>query len=195
MNNVADKAGAVVKLKKAGVPTIISVLFVLASAPDFWDIFIDRTEEEAEAKAEAASKQVWKAAWEAFEAGGKTELFAQQATLRIQYLEQRLTVSEQNTRNLRDFIMQVLLQERDYRDAPSPPPIKTTKAPTALKPSESPEWDASSECTQEDPQCSTESEVPVQQQLAPMPSLGQMWQEQKEQKKGEFKDKFSVKVH
>lgn len=191
MNGTADKVGMAIKLKNNKMPIASVLMFALAVAPDIHDLFIDNTEQEAKAQAEDSNEQAWKASWEAFEAEEKTELFAQQATLRIQHLEHRVAAAEQNAQNLRDFIMQMMMRDRDHRHAPPPPKMKKTPVPKALKAPVEDVWE-------EDPLTSdagdiNQSEPPIQQQLAPMPSLGQMWKEKKEEKKGEFKDKWGKK--
>ncbi len=183
------------KLKKAGTPTIATILFIVATMGDVIDFF-DNSEDEAQATADQSHDQAWAARWDALEAEGKTEVFAKEATLRIVHLETRLGATEQNIQNMRNFVMQVLLQDRDYRNAPAPPAIKRTKVPKALKKADDGWIEEMPACGGDDPMCVidiNQGEPSTAQQIAPMPSLGELWKEGKDKKKEEFKQKLEKK--
>jgi len=181
-DDVVTKASA---LKKAGLPAVYVVLITLFSTPGFLD-WLSKDEEKALQQAKSSESKAWKAAWDAFEAREKTELFAEQARIRIQHLEARIDTQEGNTERLREFIMQMILDNRRAESSrPKPPAIRRASVPRALAASAEEAWIEESE----EEACESE-EAPVQE-MAPMPSLDKMWEEQKGSKKQEFADEWS----
>jgi hypothetical protein len=184
-----SKFAGAVALKKAGMPGLAILAFVLASAGDIHDIFFDHTAEEAKAQAADSKSKAWEAKWQAFEAQEKLNLLAEQARMRIQFLEQRGDTCERNLEGLRNTVNQMLMQDRDNRNVPKPVAMRKPAVPKAMKPTAGGgDW-MDEGCDSSDPLCSLEggAEPPVQQ-VAPMPSLGEMWDQKKDEKKAKFKE-------
>jgi hypothetical protein len=190
-----DRISAAIKLKNAKMPVAGVLMFALAIAGDVHDTFFDHTEDEAKATADKATEKMWEATWEAFEAKEKLSIFAAEAQKRIQFLEKRADTSDRNTEKLRDTIDKMLLQDRDHRGTTTPR-LSRAAVPRALKPDRMEEAaaDGAVSCAAEDPLCESADMVPppapVQQQVAPMPSVDEMWKEKKEERKQKFKEKF-----
>jgi len=189
MNNSTKRISAAIKLKEAKMPVAGVLMFALAIVGDIHDIVFDHTEDQAKTQAEQSNKQAWKASWGAFEAAEKMKLFSQEARLRIQFLEDRATAAERNVESLQDTINQMLMQDRDNRNV-TKPQIKRASVPKELKPALEDVYLDVDECSEDDPLCDpgmpVEVSSPVQQQMAPMPSVNEMWNEKKDQKKREF---------
>ncbi len=185
---MSDRISAAIKLKNAKMPVAGVLMFLLAIAGDVHDTFFDHTEDEAKVQADKSNEQAWKAVWESFEAKERLNLFAAEAQARIAHLEEKAATSERNVESLENTIKLMLLQDRDNRNTP-PPQIRHAVVPKELKP------DPVEKCVPGDPLCGdvdvSHALVPVPQQVAPMPSINDMWKEKKAAKKEEFRAKFA----
>lgn len=110
-------AGAIATLKKAGVPTVVSLIVVLASSPGFYEAFLDDQEEVAREKAT--------------EAGAAAEVAYE--VLRVQFEAQSSEVADlkADIRDLRNLIRDIMwerLRSASSTSTPEPEPTVSTVA-------------------------------------------------------------------
>ena len=174
----------------AGVAAILTAL-----APLIMHLTSDAEDkaDASQATADQSHDTAWKAAWDAFEAREKTEMFSKEAQLRIDFLERRAETSERNHTILLEFVNQIALNRRAPVEAPK---LVRVKVPAKLLPEEP--WEAAEPPPEsEGPEGGSgpsegmegASESPMAQQMAPMPSVGEMW----DKKAGERKEKWDKK--
>jgi hypothetical protein len=114
-------AGAIATLKRAGVPTIVSILVVLASSPGFYEAFWDDNEEEATAKA--------------IEAGAAAEVAYEVLRVRFEAQSEEVADLKADIRDLRNLIRDIMwerLRAPDRSSEPEPTINDIAEAPEVL---------------------------------------------------------------